>query len=124
MEYLFCFFHLKKKTFRPTFFRFHLILIFILFSSLFQQAELADSEVGKFHFISVPQTWIPPNRPVDLRRPDMEMYIFYTELGYPNPLVSRLGSQRLFIELAYDKKTSSYTHLKMAGSFSQDTQFF
>ncbi|CAH8875983.1 unnamed protein product [Trichobilharzia szidati] len=87
-------------------------------------AELADSEVGKFHFTSVPQTWIPPNRPVDLRRPDMEVYIFYTELGYPNPLVSRLGSQRLFIELAYDKKTSSYTHLKMAGSFSQDTQFF
>ncbi|CAH8682661.1 unnamed protein product [Schistosoma rodhaini] len=86
--------------------------------------ELNSTGEGNFQFTSIPQTWLPPDRPVDLRRPNYELYIFYTELPYPNQLTSRLGSHRLYIELYYDKQSSNYKTLLMAGSFSHDTQFF
>ncbi|CAH8673189.1 unnamed protein product [Schistosoma margrebowiei] len=86
--------------------------------------ELNSTGERIFHFTSIPQTWLPPDRPVDLRRPNYELYIFYTELPYPNQLTSRLGSHRLYIELHYDKQISNYNILLMAGSFSHDTQFF
>ncbi|CAH8667910.1 unnamed protein product [Heterobilharzia americana] len=86
--------------------------------------EIVGTDTGQFNFSSIAQTWISPIRPVDLRRPDFEMYTFYTELACPNPLTSRIGPHRLFIELQCDKQQSNYTHLLMAGSFSQDTQFF
>ncbi|TNN14162.1 Rab3 GTPase-activating catalytic subunit [Schistosoma japonicum] len=87
-------------------------------------SELSSIGEGRFNFTSVAQTWIPPNRPVDLRRPNFEIYIFYAELPCPNQLTSRLGPHRLYIELEYDTKTSTYKNLIMAGSFSHDTQFF
>ncbi|CAH8650499.1 unnamed protein product [Schistosoma mattheei] len=102
-------------------------MILKLLKMLFDKSipnELNSTGEGIFQFTSIPQTWLPPNRPVDLRRPNYELYIFYTELPYPNQLTSRLGSHRLYIELHYDKQISNYNILLMAGSFSHDTQFF
>ncbi|TGZ59379.1 hypothetical protein CRM22_009104 [Opisthorchis felineus] len=96
-----------------------------LFGSI-PDPELArsSSHIEHFRFTSSPQTWFSSYPPLDLRQPIAETYILQTVFGQPNPLASRPGPQRLYVQLSNKHQGKTYDCLSLAGAFSHDTQFF
>ncbi|KAF5400213.1 hypothetical protein PHET_06223 [Paragonimus heterotremus] len=81
--------------------------------------------ISPFQFTSSAQSWFANDPPLDLRQPTWETYVLRTNIGQPNPLASRLGPQRLCVELnSEDVRKRQYDRLLVAGAFSYDTQFF
>ncbi|GAA53615.1 Rab3 GTPase-activating protein catalytic subunit [Clonorchis sinensis] len=100
------------------------LLCSLSFSSAQPELARSSSHIEHFRFTSSPQTWFSSYPPLDLRQPIAETYILQTVLGQPNPLASRPGPQRLYVQLSNKHQGKTYDCLSLAGAFSHDTQFF
>uniref|UniRef100_A0A183B1Q5 Tub domain-containing protein n=1 Tax=Echinostoma caproni TaxID=27848 RepID=A0A183B1Q5_9TREM len=84
--------------------------------------SLSNTDIFEpFRFVSTTPKWFPSDVRLTLSSPDVVNVVLETSLGQPNPLGSRPGPQRLFVQIPWFFEPKS---LLLAGAFSRDTQFF